>query len=78
MFDSDNRWVLFRSLMPCVELEEAYAPQFSPTTGSPAKPVWLALGPLLIQLRVGLKHTGSVEQIRQNPYMQIILFCWLF
>ena len=33
MFDSDNRWVLFPSLMPCVELEEAYAPQFSPRLG---------------------------------------------
>jgi hypothetical protein len=26
MFDSDNRWVLFSSLMPCEELEETYAP----------------------------------------------------
>jgi hypothetical protein len=22
--------------------------------------------------------TQSVEQIRQNPYVQIILFCWQF
>ncbi len=27
--DSDNRWVIFFSLMPWEELEETYAPQFS-------------------------------------------------
>jgi hypothetical protein len=37
--DPENRWVLFYSLMPWEELEETYAPQFSPTTGFPAKPV---------------------------------------
>ena len=36
--DSDNRWVLFSSLMPWEALEETYAPQFIPTTGAPAKP----------------------------------------
>ena len=33
--DLDNRWVLFATLMPSDELEEAYAPQFSPTIGAP-------------------------------------------
>ena len=42
--DSDNRWVIFSSLMPWEELEETYAPQFNPTTGAPAKPVRLAFG----------------------------------
>ena len=49
--------------MPCEELEETYAPQFSPTTGSPANPVWLAFGSLLLQQRLGLKHMESVEEI---------------
>lgn len=44
----DNRWVLFSSLMPWEELEEAYAPQFSLTTGAPAKPVRLAFEALFI------------------------------
>ena len=39
--DSDNRWVIFSTLMPWEELEETYAPQFNPTTGAPAKPVRL-------------------------------------
>ncbi|MFM7642984.1 MAG: hypothetical protein ACKO45_15740 [Cyanobium sp.] len=32
--DSDNRWVIFSSLMPWEELEETYAPQFNPMTGA--------------------------------------------
>jgi len=44
--DPDNRWVLFASLMPSDEIEEAYAPQFNPTTGAPAKPARLAFGAL--------------------------------
>jgi hypothetical protein len=42
--DPNNRWVVFSSLMPWDELEATYAPQFSPTTGAPAKSVRLAFG----------------------------------
>jgi len=34
--DQDNRWVLFATLLPSDEIEEANSPQFSPTTGAPA------------------------------------------
>jgi IS5 family transposase len=36
--DRKNRWVLFVTLMPSDEIEAAYATQFSPKTGAPAKP----------------------------------------
>ena len=71
--DPDNRWVLFASLMPWEELEETYAPQFSPTTGAPAKPVRLAFGALFIKQRLGLTDEETVEQIRENAYMQFFL-----
>lgn len=71
--DPDNRWVLFYSLMPWEELEETYAPQFNPTTGAPAKPVRLALGALFIKQRLGLTDEETVEQIRENAYMQFFL-----
>jgi IS5 family transposase len=73
MLDPDNRWVLFSSLMPWEELEETYAPQFSPTTGAPAKPVRLAFGALFIKQRLGLSDEETVEQIRENAYMQFFL-----
>jgi hypothetical protein len=60
--DPENRWVLFSSLMPWEELEATYAPQFSPTTGAPAKPVRLAFGALFIKQRLGLTDEETVEQ----------------
>jgi hypothetical protein len=71
--DPSNRWVLFSSLMPWEELEETYAPQFSPTTGAPAKSVRLAFGALFIKQRLGLTDEETVEQIRENAYMQFFL-----
>ena len=69
----DNRWVLFSRLMPWEELEETYAPQFNPTTGAPAKPVRLAFGALFIKQRLDLSDEETVEQIRENAYMQFFL-----
>jgi hypothetical protein len=71
--DSDNRWVILSSLMPWEELEETYAPQFNPTTGAPAKPVRLAFGALFIKQRLSLADVETVEQIRENAYMQFFL-----
>ena len=65
--------MIFSSLMPWEELEETYAPQFSPTTGTPAKPVRLAFGALFIRQRLGLTDEETVEQIRENAYMQFFL-----
>lgn len=45
--------MILSSLMAWEELEQAYAPQFSPSTGAPAKPVRLAFGALFIKQRLG-------------------------
>ena len=71
--DPENRWVIFSSLLPWEELEATYAPQFSSTTGAPAKPVRLAFGALFIKQRLGLTDEETVEQIRENAYMQFFL-----
>lgn len=52
--------------MPWEELEAAYAPQFNPTTGAPAKPVSLAFGALFIKQRLGLTDEETVEQISEK------------
>ena len=71
--DSDNRLVIFSYLMPWEELDETYAPQSSPTTGAPAKSLRLAFGALFIKQRLGLTDEETVEQIRENAYMQFFL-----
>lgn len=50
-----------------------YASQFSPTTGAPAKSVRLAFGALFIKQRLGLTDEETIEQIRENAYMQFFL-----
>jgi transposase, IS5 family len=71
---ADNRWVIFSSLMPWKELEVTYAGQFNPTHHwCPAKPVRLAFGALFIKQRLGLSDEETVEQIRENAYMQFFL-----
>jgi IS5 family transposase len=59
--------------MPWEELDATYAPQFSPRTGAPAKPVRLAVGALFIKQRLDLTDEETVEQMRENPYMQFFL-----
>jgi len=71
--DPDNRWVLFSTLMPWEELDDTYAPQFILTTGSPAKSVRLVFGAMFIKQRLGLSDQETVEQIRENAYMQFFL-----
>jgi hypothetical protein len=62
--DPHNRWVFFASLMPWGELEETYAPQFSPRTGAPAKSVRIAFGALFIKQRCSatMKLAGALPQ----------------
>jgi IS5 family transposase len=59
-FDPDNRWVLFTTLLPSDEIEEAYVPWFSPTNGAPAKPARLAFDPLFIKQLLGLSDEETV------------------
>jgi len=57
----ENRWVLFFSLMPWEVLEATYAPQFSPTSGAPAKSVRLPFGALFIKQQLCLSNEETVE-----------------
>lgn len=70
---SNNRWVVLSGLVPWDEFEAEYAQQFSAEQGAPAKPFRMALGALLIKERLGLSDEETVEQIRENPYLQYFL-----
>ena len=66
----DNRWVIMASLIPWSEFEEEYAENFSAEMGAPAKPFRVALGSLIIKEKLGISDRETVEQIRENPYLQ--------
>jgi hypothetical protein len=70
---SDNRWVILAEQIPWQQIEEVYGALFSDDTGCPAKSARMALGALLIKERLGTSDRETVEQIRENPYLQYFL-----
>lgn len=71
--DPNDSWMILPSLMSGKGVEEAYAPQVSPTTGASAKPVRLALRALFIKQRLGLTVEKTVGQIREDEDMSFFL-----
>ena len=69
----DNRWVIMAKLIPWEEFEDEYASFFSAEIGAPAKSFRMALGALIIKERLGTTDRETVEQIRENPYLQYFL-----
>ena len=65
--------VRLSELIPWEDLETEYADGFSLELGAPAKPFQMALGALIIKERLGSSDAETVEQIRENPYLQYFL-----
>jgi hypothetical protein len=61
------------ALIPWQKFEEQYAEQLSEDIGAPAKSLRMALGSLIIKERLGTSDAETVEQIRENPYLQYFL-----
>ncbi len=59
--------------MPWEPFETEYAGQLSESIGAPAKSFRMALGALIIKERLGTSDAETVEQIRENPYLQYFL-----
>ena len=55
------------------QFEKDYAQNFTEKTGAPAKPFRMALGSLIIKEKCGLSDEETVEQIRENPYLQYFI-----
>ena len=69
----DNRWVIMAKLIPWSEFEAEYAQNFTVSTGAPAKSFQMALGALIIKERLGTSDKETIEQIRENPYLQYFI-----
>lgn len=69
----DNRWVIMAELIPWSEFEATYAENFSETMGAIAKPFRMALGALIIKEKLGVTDRETVEQIKENPYLQYFI-----
>ncbi|MEZ2275279.1 MAG: IS5 family transposase [Microcoleus sp.] len=70
---ADNRWVKMVQIIPWSEFESEYAANFPTTHGAPAKSFRMALGALIIKEKLGISDRETVEQIRENPYLQYFI-----
>jgi len=70
---SDNRWVIMADLIPWTEFESEYSLGFSAEMGAPAKSFRMALGALIIKEKLGISDRETVEQIKENPYLQYFI-----
>jgi transposase, IS5 family len=70
---ANNRWVKLSELIPWADFEAEYAAQMSQGMGAPAKSFRIALGALIIKEKLGTSDRETVEQIRENPYLQYFL-----
>ncbi|MFG6101213.1 IS5 family transposase [Leptothoe sp. EHU-05/26/07-4] len=68
-----NRWVKLAGMIPWDEFESIYASQFSEDMGAPAKGFRMALGALIIKEKLGVSDRETIDQIRENPYLQYFL-----
>ncbi len=60
-------------LIPWEEFEEEYAQNFDEEMGAPAKPFRMALGALIIKEKLKTSDRETIEQIKENPYLQYFL-----
>ena len=70
---AENRWVKLAEIIPWAEFESTYEGQFSENMGAPAKGFRMALGALIIKEKLGISDRETIDQIRENPYLQYFL-----
>ena len=72
--NSKNRWVRLSNLIPWDEVEEEYVKNFQQIRrGGEARSARFALGTLIIKEQLNLSDRETVQQIRENPYLQYFL-----
>ncbi len=64
---------MMANFIPWAEFEEEYSSSFSPEMGAPAKSFRMALGALIIKEKLGISDRETVEQIKENPYLQYFI-----
>jgi hypothetical protein len=69
----DNRWVILSQQIPWSHIEQAYGELFPSDEGCPAKSARMAFGALFIKERLGTSDRETVEQIKENPYLQYFI-----
>jgi hypothetical protein len=70
---SSNRWLKLAARIPWDSIEEIYAKNFISNSGPKALPSRMALGSLIIQIKLNLTDEETVHQIVESPYLQYFI-----
>ncbi len=68
--DLDNRWVKLAEIIPWDELAMAYYSTLNSNHGRPAKDARMVIGAVIIKHKLCLSDEETIEQVRENPYLQ--------
>lgn len=68
--EADNRWLALSKIIPWDELSAAYQMSLSAHMGRPAKDGRLVIGAVIIKHKLCLSDEETIQQIRENPYLQ--------
>ncbi len=68
--DQGNRWIKLSKVIPWDEFAEAYYQNMSSSMGRPAKDARLVIGAVIVKHKLCLSDEETIEQIRENPYLQ--------
>src|SRR4030066_227092 len=73
ILDPNNRWVKLRDCIPWDELSESYYKTLCSSLGRPAKDARIVIGAVIIKHKLSISDEETVEQIRENPYLQYFI-----
>ena len=71
--DPKNRWVRLSQVLPWDELAQVYCRTLTDNFGRPAISPRVVIGALVVKHEKRLSDEETVEEIRENPYMQYFL-----
>jgi len=73
ILDPNNRWVKLRACIPWDELSESYYKTLCSNLGRPAKDAGIVIGAVIIKHKLSISDEETVEQIRENSYLQYFI-----
>lgn len=68
--DINNRWVKLADQIPWDDLANIYYKDMDESFGSPSKSARLVIGALIIKHQLKFSDEETIEQIKENPYLQ--------
>ncbi|HYH04028.1 MAG TPA: transglycosylase domain-containing protein, partial [Bacillota bacterium] len=73
MIESTNRWVKLAQEVPWEAFADKYSPFVTDASGTAGEQVRMLLGALIIKEKYGFTDRETIDQIRENPYLQYFI-----